>query len=49
MTAAGLTTVTPIDPNSLQGVPGEYVTNAGSLAFEVRTTAAYAGPITLGF
>ncbi len=49
VTAAGVTTVTPIDPNSLQGIPGEYVINAGSLAFEIHTTAAYAGPITLGF
>jgi hypothetical protein len=49
VTTAGETTVTPIDPNSLQGVPGEYVINAGSLAFEVKTTAVYSGPITLGF
>jgi hypothetical protein len=30
-------------------VPGEYVIGAGSLAFEIHTTAAYAGPITIGF
>ncbi|HEV2763985.1 MAG TPA: PxKF domain-containing protein, partial [Pyrinomonadaceae bacterium] len=49
VTAAGVTTVKPVDPNSLQGVPGEYVINAGSIAFEITTTAAYAGPITIGF
>ncbi|HEX8189448.1 MAG TPA: DPP IV N-terminal domain-containing protein, partial [Pyrinomonadaceae bacterium] len=49
VTAAGVTTITPIDPNSLQGIPGEYVINAGTLAFEIHTTAVYAGPITLGF
>lgn len=49
VTTAGVTTVTPIDPNSLQGLPGEYVINAGTLAFEIHTTAAYSGPITLGF
>lgn len=49
VTRAGVTTVTPIDPNSLQGLPGEYAVNAGSLAFEIHTTAVYAGPITLGF
>jgi hypothetical protein len=49
VTTAGETTVTQIDPNSLQGIPGEYVINAGSLAFEIHTTAVYAGPITLGF
>jgi Tol biopolymer transport system component len=49
VTTAGQTTVTQIDPNSLQGVPGEYVINANSLAFEIHTTATYTGPITLGF
>lgn len=49
VTQAGQTTVTPIDPNSLTGLPGEYVINADSLAFEVHTTALYSGPITLGF
>ncbi|HEV3470650.1 MAG TPA: SBBP repeat-containing protein [Pyrinomonadaceae bacterium] len=49
VSAAGQTTVTPIDPNSLQGLPGEYVINADSLAFEITTTAAYTGPITIGF
>ncbi|HEX8118922.1 MAG TPA: hypothetical protein VF521_16710, partial [Pyrinomonadaceae bacterium] len=49
VTTAGVTTVTPIDPNSLQGLPGEYVINASSLAFEIHTTAAYTGTITLGF
>jgi uncharacterized repeat protein (TIGR01451 family) len=49
VTTAGVTTVTPIDPNSLQGIPGEYVINAGTLAFEIQTTATYAGPITIGF
>jgi hypothetical protein len=49
VTAAGQTTVTPIDPNSLQGLPGEYVINANSLAFEIHTTAAYTGPIAIGF
>jgi Tol biopolymer transport system component len=49
VTQAGETTVTPIDPNSLTGVPGEYVINANSLAFEIHTTAVYTGPITLGF
>jgi len=49
VTTAGKTTVTPIDPNSLQGVPGEYVINANSLAFEIHTTAVYTGPITIGF
>jgi TolB protein len=46
---AGQTTVTRIDPNSLQGIPGEYVVNANSLAFEIRTTATYAGAINIGF
>ncbi|HYO62491.1 MAG TPA: PxKF domain-containing protein, partial [Pyrinomonadaceae bacterium] len=49
VTTAGVTTVTPIDPNSLQGIPGEYVINEGTLAFEIQTTAVYAGPITIGF
>jgi hypothetical protein len=49
VTTAGQTTVTPIDPNSLQGIPGEYVINANSLAFEIHTTAVYTGPITIGF
>ncbi|HEX8456628.1 MAG TPA: DPP IV N-terminal domain-containing protein [Pyrinomonadaceae bacterium] len=49
VTNAGVTTITPIDPNSLQGLPGEYVISAGSLAFEIHTTAAYTGTITLGF
>ena len=49
VTTAGQTTVTPIDPNSLQGIPGEYVINANSLAFEITTTATYTGPITIGF
>jgi Tol biopolymer transport system component len=49
VTTAGTTTVTPIDPNSLTGVPGEYVINANSLAFEIHTTATYTGPITIGF
>ncbi|HEX8423409.1 MAG TPA: hypothetical protein VF634_08355, partial [Pyrinomonadaceae bacterium] len=49
VTQAGQTTVTPIDPNSLQGIPGEYVVNANSLAFVIKTTAAYTGPITIGF
>jgi Tol biopolymer transport system component len=49
VTQAGQTTVTPIDPNSLSGVPGEYVINANSLAFEIHTTAVYTGPITVGF
>ncbi len=46
---AGNTTVTPIDPNSLQGVPGEYLINADSLAFEIQTTAIYTAPITIAF
>lgn len=46
---AGNTIITPIDPNSLSGVPGEYVINANSLAFEITTTAAYIGPITIDF
>jgi len=49
VTTAGETTVTPIDPNSLTGIPGEYVINANSLAFEIHTTAVYTGPITIGF
>jgi uncharacterized repeat protein (TIGR01451 family) len=49
VTTAGQTTITPIDPNSLSGVPGEYVINANSLAFEIHTTAVYTGPITIGF
>lgn len=49
VTGARQTTVTPIDPNSLQGIPGEYVINANSLAFEITTTASYTGPITIGF
>ncbi len=49
VTQAGQTTVTPIDPNSLSGIPGEYVINANSLAFEITTTATYTGPITIGF
>ncbi len=49
VTQAGQTTITPIDPNSLQGIPGEYVINANSLAFEITTTAAYTGPIIIGF
>ena len=49
VTSAGSTTVTPIDPNTLQGVPGEYVINANSLAFEIHTTAIYSGPITIAF
>ena len=43
VTTAGQTTITPIDPNSLSGVPGEYVINANSLAFEITTTAVYSG------
>ena len=49
VTTAGATTVTPIDPESLTGVPGGYVVNGDSLAFEVETTADYTGPVTLGF
>jgi uncharacterized repeat protein (TIGR01451 family) len=49
VSVAGETTVTQIDPNSLQGIPGEYVINANSLAFEIHTTAQYTGPITIGF
>lgn len=49
VTTAGETTITPIDPNSLTGVPGEYVINANSLAFEIHATAVYTGPITIGF
>jgi probable HAF family extracellular repeat protein len=49
VTTAGETTVTPIDPNSLTGVPGGYVVNGDSLAFDVETTAAYTGPVTASF
>jgi hypothetical protein len=49
VTAAGQTTVRAIDPNALRGMPGEYVINGNSLAFEITTTAAYTGPITIGF
>jgi Tol biopolymer transport system component len=49
VTTAGQTTVTLVDPNSLSGIPGEYVINGNSLAFEITTTAAYTGPITIGF
>ena len=49
VTGAGQTTVTPIDPNSLQGIPGEYIINANSLAFEITTTATYTGTIAIGF
>ncbi|HEY0514594.1 MAG TPA: hypothetical protein VGH73_22015 [Thermoanaerobaculia bacterium] len=49
VTTAGTTTVTPIDPSSLTGVPSGYAVNGDSLAFEIHTTAVYTGPITLGF
>jgi TolB protein len=49
VTAAGQTSVRPIDPNALQGIPGEYVINDNTLAFEIKTTALYTGAITIGF
>ncbi|HEX4963538.1 MAG TPA: hypothetical protein VF173_22100 [Thermoanaerobaculia bacterium] len=49
VTAAGYTSITPVSPNSLTGVPGEYLVNADSLAFEIHTTATFTGPITLSF
>ncbi|MDX6269864.1 MAG: hypothetical protein QOD28_1087 [Acidobacteriota bacterium] len=49
VTNAGNTSIRPIDPNALQGIPGEYVINANTLAYEITTTATYTGAITIGF
>jgi len=49
VTSRGETTITPIDSGSLSGVPGEYVVNSNSLAFDIHTTAVYSGSITIGF
>jgi uncharacterized repeat protein (TIGR01451 family) len=49
VTAAGLTTVTPIDPASVGLMPGGYTLTDGSLAFEIKTTAQYSGPIQICF
>jgi uncharacterized repeat protein (TIGR01451 family) len=49
VTVAGYTSITPANPASLTGVPGEYLINADSLAYEIHTTATFTGPVTLSF
>ena len=47
VTVAGNTTITPIPPASAGTLPGQYVLTGDSVAFEITTTASYAGSITV--
>jgi hypothetical protein len=49
VSAAGNTTVTPIDPASAGTVPGDFTINGSSLAFDIQTTATFTGKITIVF
>lgn len=49
VTAAGYTTVSPIDPASAGQLPGGYQLAGSNLAFEISTTASYTGSITICF
>jgi hypothetical protein len=49
VTMAGYTYVTVIDPASAGQLPGSYELAGTDLAFEITTTAHYAGPITIAF
>jgi hypothetical protein len=48
VTQAGNTTLTPIDPATIGDVPGGFAV-AGSLAYQISTTASFTGPVTLAF
>jgi uncharacterized delta-60 repeat protein len=48
VTAAGTTTVTPINPNTAPTPPSGYVT-FGGVAYEITTTAQYTGDILIRF
>jgi hypothetical protein len=49
VSTAGVTMVTPIDPNSAGQVPGGYQISGVSFAFDVTTTAQYSGSINICF
>lgn len=49
VTSAGVTTVTPIDPAIAGTVPGGYQVLGTNTAYEIQTTAAISGSITIGF
>lgn len=48
VSAAGSTTVTPIDPATAGDVPGGFAL-LGSVAYQISTTAVFSGPITIAF
>jgi Calx-beta domain/Bacterial Ig-like domain (group 3)/MBG domain/Beta-propeller repeat len=48
VTAAGTTTVTPIDPSGLT-TPGDFAVDSSTLAFDISTTATFRGQITICF
>jgi hypothetical protein len=49
VSTAGNTTITPIDPESAGATPGDFVIDGSSLAFKIKTTAAFTGKITIDF
>ncbi len=48
VTTAGTSSVTPIDPATVGQVPGGFAVS-NSAAYEISTTAAFTGPVTLAF
>lgn len=48
VTAAGTTTITPIDPSSLTTL-GDFAVDGSTLAFDISTTATFRGQITICF
>jgi len=48
VSSAGTTTVEPIDASTTGTVPGGFAIS-DTLAFEIHTTAAFSGPVTVGF
>jgi uncharacterized repeat protein (TIGR01451 family) len=46
---AGNTTATAIDPATAGQLPGDYLLNSNSFAYEITTTATYSAPITVCF
>ncbi len=49
VTAAGTTTVAPINPSSAGTLPAGFGINGASTAFDITTTAIYTGPVTITF
>jgi hypothetical protein len=47
--SAGITTFNAIDPATAGSMPGNYVINGSSVAFDVSTTAGYTPPLDLCF